>query len=692
MIKQLCVIFLLIASFGNAQHQDKVDFIRGEAFIEPLPIEKGIKATIAYEFEILQNVDSVFLDAKNMTIHTLHVNAKENPYVNDNKTITIHKAFKKGEKYELFIDYSCLPKQTVYFSGWGDGIIANEQIWTQGQGKYTSHWLPSFDDMQEKVVFDMNFNLPLDNREVISNGIRKKVADFHEGKTTVSFDMQRPMSSYLLAFVIGNYTKQEVSSKSGITIENYYYPKDSLKAEPTYRYTKEIFDFLEEEIGFAYPWQNYKQIPVHDFLYAGMENTSATIFADGYVIDSTAFVDKNYVNVHAHELAHQWFGDLVTEKNSEHHWLHEGFATYYALLVEKEIFGEDHFHWKLYESLTALKNLDDRGEGQSLLDPKASSLVFYEKGALALYMLKDEIGEKAFKKGIKSYLKKYQYKNVTVSNFLNEMEKASKSDLSRFKKSWLENTHIPFTDAKKALIKSSTSLKKMFTINDSSITAVTYKNHWDATNSIHLKKHILNTYYSSLPKEIIQQALVADTLAIRQTMAMRMDSIPMSLKKNFEALLRDKSYITVENALYKLWVSFPNERTGFLNETKHIIGLPNKNVRLLWLTLSLLTSGYDSPNTQKYFKELSSYTSKEYSWEVRMSAFQYLHQALGLTDESLKNLINASVHHSWQFKKYARNLIGELLKDSDYKIRIENLVKDLKGAELQYINTKIELK
>jgi len=104
-------------------------------------------------------------------------------------------------------------------------------------------------------------------------------------------------------------------------------------------------------------------------------------------------------------------------------------------------------------------------------------------------------------------------------------------------------------------------------------------------------------------------------------MAMRMDSIPMSLKKNFEALLHDKSYITVENALYKLWVSFPKERTGFLNETKHIIGLPNKNVRLLWLTLSLLTSGYDSPNTQKYFKELSSYTSKEYSWEVRMSAF-----------------------------------------------------------------------
>ena len=209
---------------------------------------------------------------------------------------------------------------------------------------------------------------------------------------------------------------------------------------------KRIFDFIEKEIGFSYPWQNYKQIPVHDFLYAGMENTSATIFSDSYVIDSTAFVDNNYINVNAHELAHQWFGNLVTEKDGNHHWLHEGFATYYALLAEKEIFGDDYYYWKLYASLLKLKKGADRGEGQSLLDPKASSLVFYQKGAWALHMLKEKIGEKSFKRGIQSYLEKYQFKNVTVSNFLDEMKTASKTDLSIFKKNWLENTKIPFVD------------------------------------------------------------------------------------------------------------------------------------------------------------------------------------------------------------------------------------------------------
>ena len=111
-----------------------------------------------------------------------------------------------------------------------------------------------------------------------------------------------------------------------------------------------MFDFLEEEIGVRYPWQNYKQVPVKDFLYAGMENTSATIFSDAFVVDSTAFVDKNYVNVNAHELAHQWFGDLVTETHGTHHWLQEGFATYYALLAEKDIFGDDYYYHKLYET------------------------------------------------------------------------------------------------------------------------------------------------------------------------------------------------------------------------------------------------------------------------------------------------------------------------------------------------------
>lgn len=114
-------------------------------------------------------------------------------------------------------------------------------------------------------------------------------------------------------------------------------------------------------------------------MYAGMENATTTLFSESFFTDSIGFIDRNFVNVNAHELAHQWFGDDVTEKSSKDHWLQEGFAAYYALLAEKEIFGEDYFYFKLYQSAEKLKSNSDQGKGQALLNPKANALTFYEK-------------------------------------------------------------------------------------------------------------------------------------------------------------------------------------------------------------------------------------------------------------------------------------------------------------------------
>jgi aminopeptidase N len=398
-MKMASITFLLLFSCAAIAQKVAVDFTHVEATIQPYPNDGEIKGTVDYTFILNQNNDSIFIDAQKMDIANFSLDGKAYPYVNTGKKIGF-KAPKILGKHKLFLSYIVKPDQALYFVGYDDGISGNEQIWTQGQGKYTSNWLPSFDDMTEKVEFDIS--IVYDEKfTVIANGILKdsKIAN---GLKKWNFDMQKPMSSYLLAIAIGQYDKQQLISQSGIPIENYYYPSDSLHVEPTYRYTKDIFDFLETEIGVPYPWQNYKQVPVHDFLYAGMENTSATLFSDAYIIDASAFVDRNYININAHELAHQWFGNLVTEKSGEHHWLQEGFATYYAYLAEKKVFGDDHFYWKLFESAKVLKEVSDRGEGQSLLDPKASSLTFYEKGAWALFILQEKVGETDFKNGIKN--------------------------------------------------------------------------------------------------------------------------------------------------------------------------------------------------------------------------------------------------------------------------------------------------
>lgn len=689
------MVFLgLLFSTLHAQHQDKVDFIHAEVAIKPMVEQKAIEGSVVYRFKVNQHIDSVFLDAQDMTFSSVLVNHKKTTFKASKNKISIYKNFKRNRSYTLTLHYVAKPKQTVYFIGMDDHLKGDGQVWTQGQGKYTSHWLPSFDDMEEKVEFDMDISFDAEY-EVIANGVLKKIKE-NDGLRTWSYDMREPMSSYLLAFAIGNYSKQQSIATSGIPIENYYYPKDSLKVEPTYRYTKSIFDFLEQEIGVPYPWQNYKQIPVKDFLYAGMENTGATIFSDGYVIDSIAFVDKNYVNVNAHELAHQWFGNLVTEKNGSHHWLHEGFATYYAYLAEKEIFGDDYFYWKLYDSAQQLNEQSKDGKGEALTNPKASSLTFYEKGAWALVMLRNLVGDDAFKKGIKNYLGKYRFQNVTIEDFLREMELVADRDLSPFKKLWLSSSTFPMEEVKDYLTAKSSVVAGFIELKWALTTSLKnkvniIKKYWDDYDNEEFKARLVLRNHKQFSPELIKSAFNSKSIKIRQALTLAYSKIPLTLKKEYESLLEDKSYITQENALYRLWISFPHDRGRYLDKSKGVIGLPNKNVRLLWLLLASLTKDYDDGSKEAYLSELYGYTSPRFSMETRQMGFGIIGDVLEYTDQNLLDLINACVHHSWQFRKYARGLLDALLKVDGQRNRIIGLTKGMNDDELRYIRTKLNL-
>jgi aminopeptidase N len=266
--------------------------------------------------------------------------------------------------------------------------------------------------------------------------------------------------------------------------------------EPTYRYSKTIFDFFEKEIGIKYPWEVYKQVPVRDFLYAGMENTSATVFSRDFVVDEIGFNDKNYVNVNAHELAHQWFGDLITAQSGKHHWLQEGFATYYALLAEKEVFGDDYFYKKLYDTFIQLRNAS-KTDSIPILSEKASTLSYYQKGAWVLFILREEIGSKIFQKAVINYLNKYSLKNVTTEDFLNQIRKISKYDCEAFRKKWLENPKFDYDYAIQLLSKNN-SIKTLLDIKRMKAIPFAEK------RELFEKTMISNVYYP-IKEEIIYQ-------------------------------------------------------------------------------------------------------------------------------------------------------------------------------------------
>jgi aminopeptidase N len=682
-MRYLILFFFTFSVF--AQQTDKVDFVSCDAFLSPIASTKSIFGKIIYEFKVIRSIDTIKIDAINMEFFQVQINGKSVNFKNSGKTLDLFEGFNEGKNILTF-NYAATPKQALYFNGENEDL----QVWTQGQGKYTSHWLPSFDDVNEKVIF----NISIAFREFynfFSNGKFKK-SILTETSMIKYFQMQKPMSSYLVMLAIGNFSKKEDKSKSGTALEFYLDKKDSLKFEPTYRYSKQMFDYLEKEIGVKYPWEVYRQVPVRDFLYAGMENTTSTIFSQDFVVDEIGFNDRNYLNVNAHELAHQWFGNLITAKESKHHWLQEGFATYYALLAEKELFGEDYFHHQLYLNALELKE-NAQQDTIPILNEKASSLTFYKKGAWALHVLRTSIGEEKFKKAVKSYLKKYAYKNVDTEDFLNEIKKVSNFDTNHFKNKWLLSADFDWNEVMR-ILKSNQFISQLEEVR--SLESIPFEqkknqliNLMQTAVYFPIKQEILyqiaNVPYIG-KQEIITVALNSNDIKVRQAVIEIVDYIPKESKSNFETLLSDKSYITREIALYKLYKNFPEEREKYLNLAKNWEGL-NYNLKLAYLTLNYVYNEEKNTSNEAVLSELIHFSKEPFDAKTRENALDVLIQFQAISDEVLLSLIDLSLHHKWQTVKYAKDTLRTLIKNPNYKNQLENLknkAKEIQKSQIDY--------
>ncbi len=677
------LFFLLFTVFSFAQQTQKVDFKTVQASIAINPQEKKVFGLVKYVLEVKQDCDSIKIDAQNMQFDAVKMNGKEAMFLNTGKKLLLLEKYKKG-KYSLTFSYEAHPKQTLYFNGdFNCKTCTNQQVWSQGQGKYTSHWFPSFDDVNEKVIFNLNISFDK-HYQVLSNGVLQR--ENPDGDTIIwEYKMQKPMSSYLLAVAIGDFRHRVVASKSHIPLQLFMQPKDTAKYEPTYRYSKQIFDYLEKEIGFNYPWQIYKQIPIEDFLYGGMENTSCTLFAQDYVVDAIGFNDKNYVNVNAHELAHQWFGDLVTAKSGKEHWLQEGFATYYALLAERDVFGDDYFYHLLYRNSLLLRNAA-KSDTIPVLSEKASSLSFYQKGAWALHFMSATIGPKAFQKAVKSYLKKYQYQNVDTDQFLEEVKKAAPTfDSKTFKKTWLEDYHFQ-TEVANELLQKNKFMQTLFEVQQLRKKSL-------AENKERFKELLQSTIFYPVKTEIIYQlkdipfqdkkellflALQTNDVKVRQAVAEFSGSIPLEFKSNYETLLNDLSYETREIAFMNLWKYFPNDHNTYLAKAQNWVGSNDKSLRILYLTFSIEN---ESTESGVYYKELVDYTSPKFETSVRQNAIVNA-LAIDAKDETvLKNVVNATTHYKWQFSKFGRDKIRELLLQEGFEALFQSMFTELNENE-----------
>ena len=420
-----------------------VDFTNLKLEVEFEPKKKLVRGTVYEKFTVLRKeIDTLFLDAINMTFYEVKLNGQPLEYVKYEKGITLKfpKVLKWNEAHEIKIKYEATPKKGLYFTGWSDETgQSRKQIWTQGQGIDNRHWIPMYDERNDQLVSEMIVHFDT-TYKVLSNGEllakNKSVNKLPLGMYTWHYKISHRHAPYLIMLGIGDYGIKSDTSTSGVPINLYYYPEQANQIEPTYRYSKEMFEFFEKEIGVSYPWKTYSQIPVQDFMFGAMENTTATIFGDFYLVDSRAFLDRNYVRVNAHELAHQWFGDMVTARSSAHHWLQESFATHYDLMYQKEAFGEDYYNW-------VRRDYNDQAvqESKKNLKPVAHSeggtVRHYPKGAHVLQMLKYVVGRDQFNAAIKYYLEKHSYGNVDSDDLLTAFHEKLGLSLDWFWEEWI---------------------------------------------------------------------------------------------------------------------------------------------------------------------------------------------------------------------------------------------------------------
>lgn len=408
-----------------------------------------VKGKVTHRFSPLRNtVDSIWLDGIDMRILDVTVNGKaaKSRVEKNGLWVFTGRSLPYGETDSMTIAYECNPRRGLYFIGWNDPAgVCRKQIWSQGQGIDNRNWIPFYDEMNDKITTEMIVTMQSEYK-VLSNGVKVKEKDNKNGTKTWHYRMSHQYSAYLVMLGIGVYDIEQRKSKSGVPVNLYYYPEWKDRVQTTYAYSEDMIDFFETEIGVKYPWESYSQIPVQDFMYGAMENTTATVFGDFLMVDEISNNDRAYIGVNAHELAHQWFGDYITARSDAHHWLQESFATYYNQMYERKVYGMDYFDQQRRDAQNGSLN-ESKKNMLPVAHSQSGSVRHYPKGAFVLNMLKYVVGGRdAYNRAVKLYLEQNAYSNVDSDDLLYAFNESTGMSLNWFWEQWIYKGGEPSYD------------------------------------------------------------------------------------------------------------------------------------------------------------------------------------------------------------------------------------------------------
>ncbi len=355
---------------------------------------------------------------------------------------------KTGEKFAITIRYEGRPKKGLYFvlpdKNYPD---RPKEIWTQGEAEDTRYYIPIYDYPNARAVTEMIVTVPRDWLTV-SNGKLLSMTNAAEGMRTWHWRQAQPHSTYLISLVAGEF---ELTKEAWRNVPvTYYVPRGrSERVRPTFARTREMLEFYSNILGVPYPWPQYAQAAVDDFVVGGMENTSATTLTANGLLHPLLAAEtlEGSDPLVGHEMAHQWFGDLVTCKDWANLWLNEGFATYFETLWEEHHYGADEAAYSLWQRrnnwMNSARLYPVPIVTRSFTDSVEYAGNTYGKASWVLHMLREQLGDAAFYRAMKHYLETYRGQNVVSADLAKAIEEATATNMDRFFDQWIYGAGAP---------------------------------------------------------------------------------------------------------------------------------------------------------------------------------------------------------------------------------------------------------
>jgi aminopeptidase N len=411
---------------------DDTDEIKCEATIDVRFAGEGV------EFLRLDLVKaSATLNNKGMTVSKVVSNGQPMSFTHegDELKIKLPAASKTNQRSAYTITYSGVPATGLKIANnkYGERTFFSDNWPDKGR-----NWLPMVDHPYDKAMCEFIVTAPA-HYQVVSNGLKMEETDLPNNLRLTHWKQSVPIASWLYVLGVARFAVQYVDQFDHKSIETWVYHQDREKGFYDFAIpTKQVLEFYSNYVGpFAY--EKLANIQSNS-VSGGMEAASAILYSESSVVGDR---NERWRNVVIHEIAHQWFGNTVTEHDWDDVWLSEGFATYFTLLFIEHAYGRDEFLRGLSNSKRQIENFHAKNPQYRIIHDNLSDMNqvtsshTYQKGSWTLHMLRGMIGDEAFWKGIRSYYSKCYNSNATTTDFKREMEEASGKSLTDFFDQWL---------------------------------------------------------------------------------------------------------------------------------------------------------------------------------------------------------------------------------------------------------------